>query len=435
MATLKLILDQNYEKTSVKEEEITFPLVIRLSHRRKWKNIKMGYSLKENEWDDQEKRVNRSFQNAGRANARISRKWTIALEVVDDLKLKLKQMDVYQIADVIDSKIAIEFEEKVTPIYGHQPQGTTLKDYGNKVAKRYRTAKRYPYADAFDDAVTAMLQFHGSNDLLLSEIDETYLDEMEAYWLGKGNRLGGLGVHLRQIRRIFNLAIKDKSTELKMEDYPFGTFGYSIKKGRPNKRAVGLDVIEQLRQYPYEEESPLWHHRNYWLFMFNLRGMNFKDLAFLRVKNCQNGRVRYERLKTRRGDNVRKFNIKVTSEARAILDYYTKGKQSGDLVFPIMEDVIDSGDDELVHKKYCTRMRNHDRRLKTISSDIGLEDKKLTSYVARHSFATAALSKRVAKTDISMLMGHSNAVITEAYLDELEEENKILDHAADLVFE
>lgn len=435
MATAKLMLDKdiNYRKDIEDENDRQFPLVLRISHRSKKKYIQTGYQVKEHEWDDGVGRVKKTYENSGRVNARIATMSAKALDVVAIPKKVLKDMTVLQVAELVQTKIDEAFEVNIPKAVLEEITGTTLEVYSKKVVKRYRTAKRHGMADSFEQSVDALVRFNGG-DILMSRITETFLEDMEADWLGRGNKLSGLGVHLRAIRRICNLAIKDEATELTIDNYHFGSHGYSIKKGKSKKRAISLDYIQLLREFDYEVGSPLWHHRNYFLFSFNLRGMNFADLAFLTLENLEGNdhRLVYERRKTRRGDNVKTFNIKLSEEAKSILSIYTAGKKRDDLIFPILTEVINCGDDRHIHEIKKMKLANHNRRLTKIAKDIGLEG-KLTTYVARHTFATAGLYKGVSKTQIGEMMGHTSAVTTEAYFDEFDKE--VLDDAADAILQ
>lgn len=434
MATSKLMLDKDihYRKEVEPEKDQSFPLVLRISHRSKKKYIQTGYHVKEDEWDAGTGRVTKTFQNSGRVNAKIATMLAISLDIVSLPKDVLRNMNVLQVAELVQTKINEAFEVVIPKPVLEEITGTTLEAYSKKVVERYRKAKRHGMADSFEQAVDALVRFNGGVDIAMSRITETFLEDLEADWLGRGNKLGGLGVHLRAIRRICNLAIKDEDTELTTDNYHFGSHGYSIKKGKSKKRAISLDYIQVLRDFDYEVGSPLWHHRNYFLFSFNLRGMNFADLAFLTLENLEDDRLVYERKKTRRGDNVKTFNIKLTNEAKSILSIYTKGKKRNDLIFPILTDVINCGDDRRIHEVKKMKLANHNRRLTKIAKDIGLEG-KLTTYVARHTFATAGLYKGVSKTQIGEMMGHTSAVTTEAYFDEFDKE--VLDDAADVIFQ
>lgn len=425
MASVSLFLDTRNKNSD------RFPLKLRVSHKSNRKDIPTGYKLALNEWNDQKKVVKSSYENSSNANFKLRNKIAIASEVLMKYEPVLKDLSASELGVLVKNGLDEATRKKLPQtISKNKPSKTTLKSYGNTVIDRYKKAKRFGMAKSFEDAINMILRFHGSDNLLVSDINEIFLEDLEADYIGNGNKINGLGVRLRAIRRIYNLAIKDKDTELTAKDYPFGRGGYSIKTEKSRKRAVKMDVIQQIRSLDYSEGSSLWHHRNYFLFMFNMRGMNFIDLAFLRMDAISEGRLKYKRRKTKRGQNVKEFDIKITPEASKILKYYSKGKRKNDLVFPILEDVIDSDNDLRLFKVYHNRLCNHNRRLITIGKAIGLEE-HLTTYVARHTFATAGLHKGISKAQLGDMLGHTSYYTTEAYFDEFDKE--VLDDAAEQI--
>ncbi|MEL6560194.1 MAG: phage integrase SAM-like domain-containing protein [Bacteroidota bacterium] len=429
MATIKLILDQNYTKKG-KQSDSTYPLVIKVSHRSRWKNIQMGYQLTEEQWDNHEKKVTRKYSNSGRANARIANRWAIATEVISLPKSELKSYDVYQLVQLIENKFDQQSngqDESIKEIIGIK-----YIDVAQPIIEHYLISKRFSSAKWLKDASATLLKFHGNQQLLIRDIDHSYLERLEAYWLGKGNKLSGLGSILRAIRRVYNAAIKDKSTKVDRNMYPFGNGGYRIKAGRSKKRAIDVEELKKIKNLNFEKGSKLWHAKNYMLFMFHARGMNFIDLAYLTKDKIYKDRLIYDRRKTQRGDNVKTFNIKLTTEAQSILNLYKEGNYAGNLVFPVLSDYIELVDDALLHKKYLQKLFYFNRYLKKIGQTIGLET-ILTSYVIRHTFATAGIYKGISKLHLGDMLGHTDAKTTEAYFADFDK--TVLDEAADKILE
>ena len=308
MATCTLFHDTRNKNTEY------FPIVLRVSHKGSRKDIPTVYKISKSDWNDNKKIIKGTYPNSSRANAKLKTKIAIGTEVISEYESVLKDMTAIQLASVIKKHLD-ETEKEKLPSLEALPSAsnkTTLKNYSEKVIRRYEKAKRFGMANSFRDSVQVILKYHGNNNLLITEIDEIFLEDLEADYVGKGNKVNGLGVRLRGIRRIFNLAIKDKETEVTANDYPFGRGGYSIKREKSQKRAVKLDVIQEIRDLRLEEGSASWHHRNYFMFMFNMRGMNFIDMAFLRNDSIKDGRIRYKRRKTKRGNSVKEFDIKIT---------------------------------------------------------------------------------------------------------------------------
>ena len=122
--------------------------------------------------------------------------------------------------------------------------------------------------------------------------------------------------------------------------------------------------------------------------------MNLIDIAFLKsfniTENKEGTYLRYERRKTISEDGVKEFNIKLPDTAKEILSYYLTDKEPDELIFPLLQDIIDHPDAKEVYRVYCYRRTNHNTWLKRIGEDAETSV-KLTTYVARHSFATIGL--------------------------------------------
>ena len=430
MATAKLFYDK---RKSTKDDK--YPLVIRVSHKGNRKDIKTEYRLSVNEWNEKKEEIKASFKNSKRANAKLKSKIGTASEVISNYEKSLERLSAIELANLIKEELHLQKEQKLGVTISHlDAKKTYFKTYSEMVIAHTRKVSSAKYANSLQEAVNYFLKFHGNDKLLISEIDTTFLERLEAYYIvnsQKGDSLNGLGAYLRNVRKIINAAIKDKLTEVTMEHYPFGQHGYSIKKTSTKKRAVKLTEFEKIKNFKPEKGSALWHHKNYFLFYFYMRGMNFIDLAHLKMDNIEDDRLVYKRRKTKRGQNSKEFNIKISTDAIKILKHYTNNKAANDFIFPIMSDTHEVTDPIRLLDLYENKRNNHNNRLKTIAKMVGINT-KLTTYVARHSFATAGLHNGLSKAEIGDMLGHTNYYTTETYLSGFEQ--KTLDDAADKIF-
>ena len=144
------------------------------------------------------------------------------------------------------------------------------------------------------------------------------------------------------------------------------------------------------------------------MFSFYNRGMNFKDMALLKVSNINEGRITYRRAKT-----GQLFDIEITNQVKDILDIYTAEKSEDKFIFPIIKrDTL-----KLQHADIVSQRRYYDELLVRIAKDAKLESKvHLSSYVARHSWASAAQKSGAKIGHISQGLGHSDMKTTEIYL-------------------
>lgn len=148
------------------------------------------------------------------------------------------------------------------------------------------------------------------------------------------------------------------------------------------------------------------------MFSFYTRGMNFIDMMLLKKADIIGDRISYIRSKTKG-----KFNIEILSKVREIIDFYKDKTENTKYVFPILlSDVMTPQQIEYRKSKVLSR---YNRKLKEIGKLVCIE-KELTSYVARHSFATILKQKGTSTDVISELMGHADVQITKTYLKEFD---------------
>ena len=152
--------------------------------------------------------------------------------------------------------------------------------------------------------------------------------------------------------------------------------------------------------------------------------MNFADMAYLKLENINDGRIDYTRQKTRK-----KYSIKINASIQEILKQYIYKKDFDEFIFPI---ILRTENKILEFKDISERRRRYNHYLKDIAKLIEIET-NLTSYVARHSWATIAKHKGVPIAAISVGMGHEDVKTTEVYLDSFDRD--VLDGFNELIID
>lgn len=147
--------------------------------------------------------------------------------------------------------------------------------------------------------------------------------------------------------------------------------------------------------------------RDVFLFSFYTRGMSFVDIAFLKKKDLQNGILSYRRHKT-----GQLLSIKWERPMQEIVDKYDTTDTP--YLLPVIRN---NGMD--VRKQYINEAHRINRNLKKIGVQLGLSI-PLTTYVARHAWASIAKSKNVSLATISEAMGHDSENTTRIYLASLD---------------
>ena len=208
--------------------------------------------------------------------------------------------------------------------------------------------------------------------------------------------------YMRPLKTTYNYAVK---LNICVNKHPFDNVFTGIDK--TCKRAVSQCVIKHLIALDLTGSPELQFSRDLFLFSFYTRGMSFIDVACLTHHNINNGRIVYSRHKTRRLQSV-----KIEPPIQAIIDRYISNERK--YIFPILKD------DEFEQKCYDSALRLHNLHLHKLSQMLNLTA-PLTSYVARHSWATQAHRKHIPVKVISEALGHTTEETTIIYLASLNE--------------
>ncbi|MEX0313634.1 MAG: tyrosine-type recombinase/integrase, partial [Allomuricauda sp.] len=260
-------------------------------------------------------------------------------------------------------------------------------------------------------AINMVKKFNKGEDIKLYDITVTFLKEFQVHHEHLGNSNNTISAYMRGIRAIYNSAIKeDKFEPIKN---PFIHFQIP-RTTRTKKRGIPKEKFINIRNLNYQENTEIWHTKNYVMVMFNCRGMNFIDLAKLRVKAIVNDRLYYGRSKTNEP-----LSVKITTELAEILSFYIKGKEDEDFIFPVGYDGTPEN-----HTFYMSHRRRVNKHLKIIANDAGIEE-NFTTYSIRHSWATIAKFLGASTEIISESLGHHSLKTTEIYLKNFH--NDVLD--------
>ena len=231
----------------------------------------------------------------------------------------------------------------------------------------------------------------------IDEIGIPWLTRFES-WLAQTNSKNARNILLRNIRAVFNYALDCEYTT----NYPFRRF--NIRPEATRKRAMTVEQLRSLAVYPVEDYQVFY--RDMFVLMFCLIGINVVDLYSL--GSIVDGRVEYRRAKTHR-----LYSIKVEPEAQAIIDKYHGTKN-----------LLCIADRWTTHSQFGKQMNKALKRMGEMQR-VGRGGKKvfepivpgLTTYWARHTWATIAASLDIPKETIAHALGHGNDTVTDIYID------------------
>jgi integrase/recombinase XerD len=394
-----------------KQRDGRYPLAIRLTRNRQVKYIFTGYSAQEREWNGKYPNyLNNKHPNQSELNNHLIQIYSTAISQ----KLQLEQQEKpFTVADLYSKLI-------------NKRKSNSLFGLSKEVMDQLITSGRVGSAECHKTALNAVKRFNNGKDLCFEDINYKWLKDFEAYHYSRGNTPVSLGVYLRSIRSLYNRAIKYNL--ISESHYPFGRNKYTIPTGPSRKRAISKADILKIEQLVFQPYSYLWHAKNYFLFSFYTMGMNWSDMAHLKMKNIVNNRIEYIRLKTKR-KTVKGFSIGINAKIQSILSFYTKNKNIEDFIFPIIK-----RNDNPTHIRadVKNKLRRYNQNLERIGNQCGIKE-KLTSYVSRHSWATIAKKSGIDIGIISDALGHNDTQVTRVYLDSFGSEE--IDKANDRVLQ
>ena len=164
--------------------------------------------------------------------------------------------------------------------------------------------------------------------------------------------------------------------------------------------------------------------RHFFILMFLMRGMPFVDLAYLRKSDLHGNVITYRRRKT-----GRPLSVTLTNEAMRIVRMY----MNQDVHSPYLFSFLRSPEGTMeAYREYQLALRSLNRQLLILGEFLGIPN-RLSSYTARHTWATTAYYCEVHPGIISQAMGHSSITVTETYLKPFQ--NKKIDEANKLIID
>lgn len=258
--------------------------------------------------------------------------------------------------------------------------------------------------------------------LKFRDITADFLREYEKWLRGTGCSISTVGVYLRPLRAILNIAIQDGIIS-KEANYPFGGRKYKIPATRNIKKALSKEEIKMIFEYQGPKDSWWQKARDYFVFSYLCNGMNMKDILTLRNCDIDGDYIRFLRAKTVNTNkaNMMPISIFISEEVKRIINNYRrKSDTPTDYIFPVL---LKNCSPEKMKADIQQFVKMINKHLADIAKQLGIE-KKVTTYYARHSFATVLKRSGVSTEVISESLGHSSLHTTSIYLDSFDDEVK-----------
>lgn len=291
-----------------------------------------------------------------------------------------------------------------------------LIKFMNSVAEELRLRGCYGTAHVYRSSMNALCTFNNGKELPFCKITPEFLKHFETYLRQRGCSWNTVSTYLRTLRATYNRAIDNRSAPYVPHLFKHVYTGTRADK----KRALDAGDMALLLNARQAEKVPQSLNRAQGLFvlMFLLRGLPFVDLAYMHKSDLNGNIITYRRRKT-----GRQLMVTVPPEAMKLLDQYMNTDANSPYLFSFLHSKEDSKE---AYREYQLALRMFNSQLTLLGNVLGIQT-NLSTYAARHTWATIAYHCEVHPGIISEAMGHSSITVTETYLKPFK--NKKIDEA------
>jgi integrase/recombinase XerD len=337
-------------------------------------------------------------------------------DLIKDKKLIVDRFK--EITDLIESIEPFSLNELAKRIKGGT-QESLLNTFNKKID--FLKSEGRIGSSVWYSCAKKSIEKYTKKDLMFSDITPEWLKGYHKHLLkpdkkGKIKQDTTISINMRAIKAIINEAMR-KGVISQMQ-YPFGEDKYQIPTGEGRKIALTTSQLMDVFNSPLPAQDEKW--RDIFVFSFYCNGANVGDILrfrFIDIKHTIKGNIiEWYRQKTiKKGKKQRRLQAIITEEMQMIIERNSNPlHKPEDYIFPHLSNgLTPTRQREIIQE--VTHVVNH--KLKKIGDALGIE--KLTTYAARHSFASISRRSGVDLFDISKSLGHSDIKTTEIYLDSL----------------
>ena len=372
----------------------SYPLVFQVIHNRRKKLLYTGYRMKEEVFDESEGKIMNGVGSTFTA--------TEVVKMNRELRKMRNQIDI-RIRQLERTREEFTVEDILTQnAFGTGKSQFYLLRYINAQIERKQELKKVGMAAAYKSTRSSLAKFIGCPDVRMSEVDLAFVRRYEDFLYSNGASGNTVSYYLRNLRSLYNQAVTDGY-------HPRGEYPFAKAQTRPAKtvkRALSRTDMQNLADLNLENEPELEFTRDLYLFSFYAQGMAFVDIVLLKKTDICNGVLTYSRHKSKQ-----LIRIVVTPQMQGVIDKYNT---ENEYLFPIISGEYASG-----YQKYRLALGRINRHLKKIAvvADIKVP---LTTYTARHTWATLARDYGAPISVISAGLGHTSEEMTRVYLKDFD---------------
>ena len=292
-----------------------------------------------------------------------------------------------------------------------------------EVADGLQMGGNFGTAHVYRSSLNAIIAYCGGEDFTFNEITPEWLKGFEIHLRKRKCSWNTVSTYMRILRAVYNRAVDNNEAKYIPRLFRYVYTGTraehqrALETGDVEKIFAGLILLSGVN-------PAIQRARHFFILMFLMRGMPFVDLAYLRKSDLHGNVITYRRRKT-----GRPLSVTLTNEAMRIVRMY----MNQDVHSPYLFSFLRSPEGTMeAYREYQLALRSFNRQLLILGEFLGIPN-RLSSYTARHTWATTAYYCEVHPGIISQSMGHSSITVTETYLKPFQ--NKKIDEANKLIID
>jgi integrase/recombinase XerD len=428
--SLAVILDTR----RIKKKTNKYPVKLRVTYERQVQHYATIYDLSEEEYKNlSASRVSDMSKKIRDDLKQIQRKAEDAALSLQPFKFEEFEKDFildhpsfHQRRVIIETLVPITYKFKTEeyanrfPIFQlPKPEPGTILATILFYIEKLLSENRIRTAASYQTTYMTVSRFRGN--VKFTDIDVAFLKQLEVWMLEQEYSKTTVGIYTRCLRTMFNEAIHQGIIK-RERHYPFGRRKYQPPASRNIKKALTLEDVSKIYYYEpvCEEERKA---KDFWLFSYFANGINPTDIAHLKYKNIEGEYIIFERAKTENATRLatKPITVYITEDMRRIIDYWGNEDNSpNNYLFPVFQHGMTALRQVELIELFVQALNDW---MVKIRKKLGIE-KKVTTYVARHTFSTIMKRSGASTEFIQEALGHTNIKTTESYLDSFEREMK-----------
>lgn len=281
-----------------------------------------------------------------------------------------------------------------------------------------KAANKIGNASIYQGVKNSIEVFAGEN-IPFTAITTRWLAKYQSEMAEKKISYATMGMRFRTLRAIINDALRQDL--IKPSAYPFGVGKFEIPSSSGREMALTLDDIKKIATYKCPTDT-LSMCRDLWLFSFYCNGVNFGDMCRFKYDNIEQGEIYFYRKKTfNKTKDKKEIIAPMLPPMQSIINRWGNDNTGNDVfIFPFCNGC--TTEEQLKHAIHnITRLTN--KQIKIVTTALKLPD--ISTYNARHSYATILAKMRVPESYIAEQLGHANRTITQSYFGSYTKEERL----------